>query len=87
MNNFIITDDYKLRKVEGYKSVYDFNSQITGTYTFNTGSETYLLIVVDGKLYKIPQTKLDDDSTWETLTPTLIGSVGDYDTTFFSFEK
>ena len=87
MNNFIITDDYKLRKVEGYKSVYEFNSQITGTYTFNTGSETYLLIVSDGKLYRIPQSKLDDDSSWVTLTPTLIGSVGDYDTTFFSFDK
>lgn len=87
MNNFIITDDYKLRKVEGYKSVYEFNSQITGTYTFNTGSETYLLIVSDGKLYRIPQSKLDDDSSWGTLTPTLIGSVGDYDTTFFSFDK
>ena len=87
MSNFIITDDYKLRKVEGYKSVYEFDSQITGTYTFNTGSETYLLIVSDGKLYRIPQSKLDDDSSWGTLTPTLIGSVGDYDTTFFSFDK
>lgn len=87
MNNFVITDDFKLRKCDGYKMVYDFEEQIKGTYTFNTGSETYLLIVADGKLYKIPQSKLDDDSTWETLTPTLIGSVGDYDTTFFSFDK
>lgn len=87
MNNFIITDDYKLRKCDGYKQVYDFEEQIKGTYTFNTGSETYLLIVADGKLYKIPQSKLDDDSQWGTLVPTLIGSVGDYDTTFFSFDK
>ena len=85
MTNFIITDDNKLRKVDGYKAVYDFGEQIKGTYTYNTQSDTYLLIVSDGKLYKIPQSKLDDDSTWSTLTPTLIGSVGDYDTTFFSF--
>lgn len=87
MNNFVITDDYKLRKCDGYKMVYDFGEQIKGTYTFNTGSGIYLLIVADGKLYKIPQSKLDDDTQWETLVPTLIGSVGDYDTTFFSFDK
>ena len=87
MNNFVITNDYKLRKCDGYKKVYDFGSQIKGTYSFNTGSEVYLLIVADGKLYRISKSKLDDDSTWESLTPTLIGSVGDYDTTFFSFDK
>ena len=87
MTNFVITDDYKLRKCDGYKMVYDFESQIKGTYTFVTSSETYLLIVADGKLYKIPQSKLDDDTEWEELIPTLIGSVGDYDTTFFSFDK
>lgn len=87
MNNFVITDDFKLRKCDGYKLVYDFGSQVTGTYTYNTGEEMYLLIVADGKLYKISQSILDDDSQWEGLTPTLIGSVGDYDTTFFSFDK
>jgi len=86
MNNFVITDDYKLRKCDGYKQVYDFSSQITGTYTYNTGSETYLLIVADGKLYRIAKSLLDDDSQWDGLTPTLIGSVGDYDTTFFYFD-
>ena len=87
MTNFVITDDYKLRKCDGYKKIYDFGEQIKGLYTYITPSDTYLLIVSDGKLYKIPQSKLDDDSTWETLVPTLIGSVGDYDTTFFSFDK
>ena len=87
MSNFVITNDYKLRKCDGYKMVYDFGEQIKGLYTFNNGGTTYLLIVSDGKLYRIPQSKLDDDSTWESLTPTLIGSVGDYDTTFFSFDK
>ena len=86
MNNFVITDDYKLRKCDGYKMVYDFESQVTGTYVYNTGEEVYLLIVADGKLYKISQSILDDDSQWDELTPTLIGSVGDYDTTFFSFD-
>ena len=45
MTNFVITDDFKLRKCDGYKMVYDFENQIKGTYTFNTGAETYLLIV------------------------------------------
>lgn len=87
MSNFVITDDYKLRKCNGYKKVYNFGSQIKGTYTFNNGGEVYLLIVANGNLYKIAQSVLEDDSTWESLTPTLIGSVGDYDTTFFSFDK
>jgi hypothetical protein len=87
MSNFVITDDFKLRKCDGYKKVYDFGSQIKGTYTFNNGGEVYLLIVANGNLYKIAQSVLEDDSTWESLTPTLIGSVGDYDTTFFSFDK
>lgn len=86
MTNFVITKDYKLRKCDGYKCVYDFEHKITGLYEYKTGSENYLLIVSNGNLYKIPQTILDDDSTWEALTPTLIGSVGDYDTTFFSFD-
>ena len=87
MTNFVITNDYKLRKCNGYKKVYDFTKQITGLYTFNNGGTTYLLIVSNGNLYKIPQTSLDDDTTWSSLTPTLIGSVGNYDTTFFSFDK
>ena len=86
MTNFVITKDYKLRKCDGYKCVYDFGHKITGLYEYKTGSANYLLIVSNGKLYKIPQSILDDDSTWGTLTPTLIGSVGDYDTTFFSFD-
>ena len=86
MTNFVITDDYKLRKCNGYAKVYDFTKEVTGTYEYITGGNTYLLIVSNGSLYKIPQSKLDDDSQWSTLTPTLIGSVGNYDTTFFSFD-
>ena len=87
MTNFVITNDYKLRKCNGYKLVYNFTKQITGMYTFNNGGTTYLLIVSNGSLYKIPQSQLDDDTTWSSLTPTLVGSVGNYDTTFFSFDK
>lgn len=64
MSNFVITDDYKLRKCNGYRKVYDFGSQVKGTYTFNNGGEVYLLIVANGNLYKIPQSTLDDDTTW-----------------------
>ena len=86
MTNFVITDDNKLRKCNGYAKVYDFTKQVTGLYEYITGGNTYLLIVSNGNLYKISQTNLDDDSTWSSLTPTLIGSVGNYDTTFFSFD-
>ena len=86
MDNFIITNDYKLTKVEGYKTVYDFETPIRGLYEYKTGAYTYLLIATDGKLYRIEKSDLDDDSDWENLTPTQIGSITDADTTFFLFD-
>lgn len=86
MDNFVITNDYKLKKADGYKTVYDFGKPIRGLYEYKTGSYTYLLIATDGKLYRIEKSDLDDDSTWENLTPTQIGSITDSDTTFFLFD-
>ena len=83
MDNFVITNDYKLKKADGYKTVYDFGTQIKGLYEYKTGTETYLIIATNSRLYKIEKGNLDDDSTWESLTPIWIGSIADSDTTFF----
>lgn len=86
MTNFVITNDYKLKKCDGYKTVYKFNSKPTGIYTYKDNNDTYLLIVADGNIYRISQTSLDNDETWEDLNPEIIGSVGNYDATFFLFD-
>lgn len=87
MDNFVITNDCKLRRTEGFKGIVDnLSKPIRGMYEYKTGSYTYLLYAVDGKLYQIEKSYLDDDSTWDNLTPTLIGSITDSDTTFFLFD-
>lgn len=86
MDNFVITNDYKLKKADGYKTVYNFGTSIKGLYEYKTGTETYLIIATNGKLYQIEKSNLDDDSTWESLTPIWIGSIADSDTTFFLFD-
>ena len=86
MDNFVITNDYKLKKADGYKTVYDFGTQIKGLYEYKTGTGTYLIIATNSRLYKIDKGDLDDDSTWESLTPIWIGSIADSDTTFFLFD-
>ncbi len=86
MDNFVITNDYKLKKADGYKSIYKFTKRIRGLFEYKVGTYTYLLIATDGKLYRIEKADLDDDSGWENLTPTQIGSITDADTTFFLFD-
>lgn len=86
MDNFVITNDLKLKKADGYKCVCDFETPIRGMYEYKTGLYTYLLIATNGKLYQIEKSDLDDDSTWDSLTPTEIGSITDSDTTFFLFD-
>ena len=51
MDNFVITNDYKLKKADGYKTVYDFGTQIKGLYEYKTGTETYLIIATKQKNY------------------------------------
>ncbi len=87
MNNFYITDDYKLRKIYGFKSFWDFEKPIRGMYTTNLNGTVYLLVAVDGKLYSFTEEQLDDESNWDTLEPTLIGSIQDQEASFFTFDN
>lgn len=83
MDNFYITNDYKLRKMYGYKSVYNFEEPIKGMYNTNLGGTEYLLVACDGKLYYFTQATLEGT----TVAPTLIGSIGSGDVSFFTFDK
>lgn len=88
MTNFFITNDYKLRKIYGYKTFKTFlNSPIRGIYATNLGGTEYLLVSVDGKLYYYTKTQLEDEAHWDTMQPTLIGSIPDAETSFFTFDK
>jgi len=85
MDNFYITNDYKLRKMYGYKKIYDFTKAIKGMYTTNLGGVEYLLVASDGKLYYFTRTQLESELL--SKTPTLIGSIPDNDVSFFTFDK
>lgn len=67
MTNFYITNDYKLKKIYGYKTFFDFDSPIRGMYTTNLGGTEYLLVAAGGKLYYFLKEDLED--TWEELNP------------------
>lgn len=87
MTNFYITNDYKLRKIYGYKTFWNFESPIKGMYSTNLGGVEYLLVASDGKLYYFTKTELDDEAHWDTLAPTLIGTIGTNNVSFFTFDK
>ena len=61
MDNFYITDDYKLRKMFGYKTFSQFGERIKGMYSVKIANIQYLLVAVDGKLYYFLESELDDD--------------------------
>jgi hypothetical protein len=99
MTNFFITNDYKLRKIYGYKTFWDFGEPIKGMYATNLGGTEYLLVAVDSKLYYFLRSELEDD--WQSIDddndpetdpiigvePTLIGTIGTGDVSFFTFDK
>ena len=87
MDNFYITDDYKLKKMYGYKTVYQFNDKPKGIFKCNINNETVMLIAAGGSLYKISELDLNDEENWSTITPTAIGTLTDDDTYFFVFNK
>ena len=85
MDNFYITNDYKLRKMYGYRNIYDFETPIKGMYTTNLGGVEYLLVATDGKLYCFTKDQLEADIVG--LEPTLIGNILDNEVSFFTFDK
>lgn len=99
MDNFYITNDLKLRKIFGYKHFWDFGEPIDAMYPTNIGGTEYLLVAVDSKLYYFLKSDLEDewgevdhDSDESTdpiiaVEPTLIGTIGTGDVSFFSFDK
>ena len=87
MTNFYITNDYKLRKMYGYKSFYDFETPIKGMASVVLNKIHYLLVATDGKLYYFLSDELDDEENWGTLQAHLIGTIGTGDCSFFTFDN
>ena len=98
MENFFITNDYKLRKIHGYRHFYNFNKPIKGMYSTNLGGTEYLLVASNGKLYYFLKGELEEE--WGDISheqgehdpvygvePTLIGNIGTGDVSFFTFDK
>ena len=85
MTNFYITNDYKLRKIYGYKTFYNFGSPIKGMYSTNLGGTEYLLVAANNKLFYFLKSELEEK--WEEVEPTLIGTIGTGDVSFFTFDK
>lgn len=61
MTNFYITDDYKLRKMHGYKDFYKFPSPVKGMASAKIGNNKYLLVVDAGQLYIFNGSTLNDN--------------------------
>ena len=87
MNNFYITNDYKLRKMYGYKCFYDFETEIQGMYATILNGYHYLLVATDGKLYYFLSDELEDEEDWDNIQPHLIGSIGTSECSFFTFDN
>ena len=62
MDNFYITSDYKLRKMYGYKTFYDFGHPIKGMFSTRIANVGYLLVASNGKLYSFLESDLENSS-------------------------
>lgn len=87
MTNWYITDDFKLKKMYGYKSIYTFNSKIQGRYVSKIGNEESLLIATNGHLYQLTKAMILDEENWDLIVPIDLGELTDEETTFFSFNN
>lgn len=87
MNNFYITNDYKLRKMYGYKHFYNFNTTIKGMYAAVLNNIHYLLVATESKLYYFLSDELEDEEHWDTLIAHEIGTIGTGDCSFFTFDN
>ena len=87
MNNFYITNDFKLRKMYGYKSFYNFETPIKGLFAAVLNRIHYLLVATGGKLYYFLSDELDNEEEWDSLEPHEIGTIGTDDCSFFTFDN
>lgn len=95
MNNFYITNDNKLRKMYGYKTFYDFDGEVTGMYAAILNKIHYLLVAVKKTVSSVTTTKLyyflsddlDNEEDWEHLTAHEIGTIGNDECSFFTFDN
>ena len=87
MNNFYITNDFKLRKMYGYKSFWNFETTIKGMYSAILNNIHYLLVATNGKLYYFLSDELDNEEDWDNIQPHEIGSIGTDDCSFFAFDN
>ena len=87
MNNFYITNDFKLRKMYGYKSFYNFGTPIKGMMPAVLNKIHYLLVATGGKLYYFLSDELDNEEDWDNLQPHEIGTIGNEDCSFFTFNN
>lgn len=85
MDNFYITNDYKLKKMYGYKKVYDFETRVRGSFVCNINNENSLLIAAKGHLYKVTELDLNNEDGWSEIVPEDLGTLTDDDTSFFVF--
>ena len=76
MNNFYITNDFKLRKMYGYKSFYNFETPIKGLFAAILNRIHYLLVATGGKLYYFLSDELENEEDWDSLEPHEIGTIG-----------
>ena len=79
-NNFRITDDYKLEKIEGYDDLFDSLGvhDVKGTWYGKISGTYYFLFACNGNIYT-------QDITDDAATPTSIGLVVDDITSFLGF--
>ena len=87
MTNWYITDDYKLKKMYGYKSIYKFGSKVQGRCVSKIGDAESLLIATGGHLYQVTKEMLLDEEKWENISPIDLGTLTDSETTFFPFNN
>ena len=97
MKNCIITSDYKLEKMFGYRYFDNFTASagnIQGMWYGKLGTTNYFVVAANGKIYKIADTgtmNYLDVSTWinqGTTTPfTEIGTITNAPTKFFTFNN
>lgn len=86
MDNFYITDDYKLKKIYGYKTVYAFGQEVKGLFNCNINNEKCLIFATNGHLYKISELDLLNEDRWSELVPEDLGTLTDDYTSFFVFD-